>query len=48
MTSYNIRDKSGVILHKAPFNIKIKSMRKLIEINTKPHKGIITTIVYKL
>lgn len=48
ITNFNIRKDSEILLHKQPFNIKFKSMQKLLEVSARPDKGFITTFVYEI
>ena len=47
ITNFNIRKGSQILLHKQPFNIKFKSMQKLLEVSVGKDKGFITTFVYE-
>lgn len=47
-TSFHIRGDSGVILHKPPFMMKFRSMKKIHEVSATPDPGIISTTLYTL
>jgi hypothetical protein len=47
ITNFNIRKGSQILLHKQPFNIKFKSMQKLLEVSVGKDKGFVTTFVYE-
>jgi len=47
-TSFYIRGNSGVILHKPPFMMKFRSMKKILEVSATPDRGIISTTLYTL
>jgi SAM-dependent methyltransferase len=40
--------KSGVVLHKSPFNLKFKNKRHLLTCEAKPDAGFIVTTLYEL
>lgn len=40
--------KSGVVLHKSPFNLKFKSKRHLLTCSAKPDAGFLVTTLYEL